>query len=603
MKYIRKNIKDMNTNKKRTNKNQIKTKHVKTKHAKTKRSNKKKVNTIRHQTRKFYGGNEEEEKYKTTLIDLASKYQTNPSSDELYRFLEENKNKPYFSTIQIKMDDDVFFYPLDYILYKWPNIRTSNELDMFLKMMRLFNDDQIKAAFFFCLFYGNLYCVNLLLKNSLVDVNSVNDKGVTALGLICIRLLHYRKITQIEELLKRDPTEVTDPTMRTFLKNPNRGNEENLLTNIFIKLIEYGADINQPFSFDGQNMTIMDIQKQLPLQYQSNYINLFIFGILNFGTYANIMAFKNNMLTIFERNNSCKVVNKLCRWFTVKISDPTIKEYICFIFLVLTLLNNTLANNQFTILVKGRRAIQSSLYLQNKMYNLKYIQTDDIDVLVVPSDGSTESSEWYAKNIVHFIYWLFNVKSGPYQIINTQVPESNIFKISVKTPSGNIVPLCDISYGYNSIPESIKTTLFTTEPYKVRTENSVYTDTILNYGNELVGLLTHQNIDQLIDERFYYLYTYSRQEAFKNPKNKAFFFKLCKQLKEISVSVFPQNISEYITTKLQQYKSRNIVYPPSAYSNEQIKGSPSAAEIEDPPDPPSAYSIKKLVWAIINAEL
>ena len=74
-------------------------------------------------------------------------------------------------------------------------------------------------------------------------------------------------------------------------------------------------------------------------------------------------------------------------------------------------------------------------------------------------------------------------------------------------------------------------------------------------------------------------------------------------MKEIALSVYPQNIGQYIFTKLQQYKSRNIVYPPSAYSNEQIKDSPSAAEIEDPPDPPSAYSIKKLVWAIINAEL
>jgi hypothetical protein len=436
--------------------------------------------------------------------------------------------------------------------------------------MALFNREQIKEAFFFCLFYGNLYCIDLLLKNSLVDVNSVNDKGVTPLGLMSVRILHYRKIDQIEESLKSDPTEVIDPTIRTFLQNPNRGTEEMLLTHIFIKLMEYGADINQPFRFDGKLITVMDIQKQLPLQYQNNYINFFIFGILNFGTCANIMSFKESIFKIFERNNSCKVLNKLCPWFTVKISDPTIKEYICFIFLVLTLLNNTAANDEFTLLIKGRRAIKSSLYLQNKNYDLKYIQTNDIDVLVVPVNGSSESSEWYAKNVLHFIYWLLNFTSTPYQIINTQVPESNIFKISVNTPSDLVVSLCDISYGYNSIPEPIKRTLFTSERYGVRAQNSVYKDTTLNYGNGLVGLLTHQTIDNLIDERFYYLYTYSTQEAIKISKNRGFLIKLCTQLKEIALTVDPKNIGQYIFMKLQEYQSRNIAISSPAYSDDQL---------------------------------
>jgi len=265
-------------------------------------------------------------------------------------------------------------------------------------------------------------------------------------------------------------------------------------------------------------------------------------------------------------------------------------------------LNNTAANNEFTLLIKGRRAIQSSLYLQNKNYDLKYIQTNDIDVLVVPANGSSESSEWYAKNVLHFIYWLLNFTSSPYQIINTQVPESNIFKISVNIPSPSvkIISLCDISYGYNSIPESIKTILFTSKPYRVRVQNSVYKDTTLNYGNGLVGLLTHQTIDNLIDERFYYLYTYSTQEAIKISKNKAFLMKLCKQLKEIALTVDSENIGQYIFSKLQQYKSRNIVYPPSAYSKKKIRDRDPPEEIGDPP---SAYSINKLVWAIINAKL
>ena len=533
-----------------------------------KKKSKTKKYTVRNLKTFLRGGNEEED-YKKQFIEHVKQYQANPSSDKLYSFLQETNKNPYFSKINI-MQDGIHFGALDYILNKWPNIKTPNELSIFLNIIGLFNSEQIKAAFFFCCFYGNLYCVDLLLKNSLVDVNRANDKGMTALGLMSVRILHYRKIDQIEESLKLNPTEVIDPTTRTFLQNPNRGAEEELLTNIFIKLMEYGADINKPFMFDGKPITVMDIQKQIPLQYQNNYINFFIFGILNFGTYANIMAFKNHMLTIFERDNSCKVLNKLCPWFTVNISDEEINKYCCFIFLVLTLLNNTTANKQFTLLIKGRRAIQSSLYLQNKTYDLKYIQTNDIDVLVVPSIDSNFSSEWYAKNVLHFIYWLLNVKSSPYQIINTQVPESNIFKIIIKPPSGLSGSLCDISYGYNSIPEPIKRTLFTTEPYRARTKNSVYKDTILNYGNGLIGLLTHQTIDNLIDERFYYLYTYSTQESIKNSKNRAFLIKLCKQLKEISLTVYPENIGQYISMKLSEYKSRKIESSLSAYSYDQL---------------------------------
>jgi hypothetical protein len=448
-----------------------------------KKKSKTKKYTVKNVKTFLHGGNEENE-YKNQFIKHVKQYQEDPSSNILYRFLQETNKNSYFSKINI-MQDGIHFGALDYILNKWPNIKTPNELSIFLNIIGLFNSEQIKAAFFFCCFYGNLYCVDLLLKNSLVDVNRANDKGMSALGLVSVRILHYRKIDQIEESLKLNPTEVIDPTIRTFLQNPNRGAEEELLTNIFIKLMEYGADINQPFIFDGKPMTVMDIQKQIPLQYQNNYINFFIFGILNFGTYPQMWLFKNYMLTIFERDNSCKVLNNLCPWFTVKISDPTIKKYICFIFLVLTLLNNTAANNQFTLLIKGRRAIKSSLYLQNKRYDLRNIQTNDIDVLVVPANGSSESSEWYAKNVLHFIYWLLNFTSSPYQIINTQVPESNIFKISVNIPSPSvqIISLCDISYGYNSIPEPIKRTLFTTEPYRSRTKNSVYKDTRLNYGN------------------------------------------------------------------------------------------------------------------------
>lgn len=550
MKYIIQNIKDMNTNKKRTN---------------TKRTNRKKAHTKRHQNRKIYGGDEEEE-YKSRLVELVTKQ--NDKIGELYRFLQENKDKPYFSTSRIT-ENGIDFSTLDYIVYKWPV--THDKLDEFYNIMSVFNKEQrINSLLFFCI-SGNLFCVNLLLEYKLVDANSANNKGITPLGITCIRILYYRKINQVEDSLKKDPIEVIDPTIRSVLNDPNRGNQETLLTNIFVKLIEYGADINKPFTFNGKTITIMDIQKQLPLQYQSNYINLFIFGILNFGTYSQIGLFKDNMLKIAQRNNSCKVLNKLCPWFTVNTQDPKIKEYICFIFLILTLLNNTTANNQFTLLIKGRRAIKSCL----RMYELSNnIQTIDIDVLVVPATNSIVSSEWYAKNILHFIFWLLNLIPSPYEVINKQVPESNIFKMSVKTPSGLIVSLCDVSYGYDSIPEPIKKTLFTTDSYRIRQqipiENSVYRDTVLNYGNGLIGLLTHQNITQLLYERFYYLYTYSTKEALKDSKSRGFFIKLCKQLKEIALTVSAKDNVNYITLKLNEYNSKNLGNSPSAYSNDEL---------------------------------
>jgi hypothetical protein len=537
------------------------------KKSKTKKYNTKSLNSF------LYGGNEEEI-YKNKFIEHVKQYQENPSDNSLYEFLAENKKNPYFSIINI-MQGDTKFGILNYILNKLPVIKNQSELNIILNIIGLFSEVQKREAFFFCCFYVNLYSVDLFLKNKLIDVNSVNDKGLTALGLTYIRILHYGKIDQIEESLKKNPTQVVDDTIQTLLKNPNREAEEELLTLIFTKLIECGADINQPFIFNSQKITIMDIQKQIPLPYQNNYINFLIFGILNLGTHANIISFKDHMLNIKNKKNSCKILNKLCPWFSVNTPDVEIKEYCCFIFLVLTLLNNNATNKQFTLLIKGRRAIQSCL----RSYDLRYIQTNDIDVLVVPTTNSNVSSEWYAKNLLHFIYWILNFISTPYQIINTQVPESNIFKMSIKTPSGLIVSLCDISYGYNSIPSPIKSELLTRDPYGVRIEKSVYKDTRLNYGNGLIGLLTHQNIDELIFERFYYLYTYSTKEAIKNSKNRAFFTKLCKQLKEISLTVSPQNIGQYISMKLSQYKSKNIQNSSSSYSDHQLTQSIIRADI------------------------
>jgi hypothetical protein len=330
------------------------------------------------------------------------------------------------------------------------------------------------------------------------------------------------------------------------------GADKNILhEDILLQLEKKEEEINATSS-NQPIVTKINISEEIPLEYDSNsvpqfWLQLFsedeLLGLKN--KFKDMLVASNN-ITIVNREVSdiwpiCKIVqtiiptyyvetkNKMYESFGSYLSDQDIdfSHYyiiLCSALLIFGIISNKMEGQDYEILFKGGKAIQLSLA---GIPNMEQYQSDDIDVLIMPSqnvDYNLSKVKALAGHIALLVQWILNQPDLNFKISvqspNPSNPRSNqfIFKLSyIKSVQkrdyrrqmmvDDYRQFSDVDF--KELPSIVK-------PFFNKAIN--YKFTITELGQDVS--FRCPNIGSLLDEKIYYFAKYAEYKRLLEEKQK-----------------------------------------------------------------------------------
>jgi hypothetical protein len=202
--------------------------------------------------------------------------------------------------------------------------------------------------------------------------------------------------------------------------------------------------------------------------------------------------------------------------------DPLVRKYFCLIFILIGIFSIKFKEmNVCTIFLKGGKAVQGAIMDSDIRY-----ESDDIDIGIIPDP----SINFGSNNIAEIMGLLMKqIIPGIEYIVREQEDGGSIVKISLRTNSGELVPISDISFDpvtkFSPVMENvIHQDKMTKYVKRVAEVCEKYGDLLFNFPESR----------DLLHEHLYWLIKYhieNKNKINRNPlKNKAFIYKSSKSI-------------------------------------------------------------------------